>query len=67
LAELWLWEDCFLERGEPRVGHAAAVAEAVRRWAAAGADAVVLQPTADDPDPEGFMRFGATDVGPLVD
>jgi alkanesulfonate monooxygenase SsuD/methylene tetrahydromethanopterin reductase-like flavin-dependent oxidoreductase (luciferase family) len=47
-------------------GDAQAVAAAVRRWAAAGADTVVLQPTADDPDPEGFVRFVAEDVRPLV-
>jgi alkanesulfonate monooxygenase SsuD/methylene tetrahydromethanopterin reductase-like flavin-dependent oxidoreductase (luciferase family) len=47
-------------------GDARAVAEAVQRWADAGADAVVLQPTADDPDPEGFVRFVAADVRPLV-
>lgn len=48
------------------VGDAPAVAEAVRRWAAAGADTVVLQPTPDDPDPEGFMRFAAQEVAPLI-
>jgi alkanesulfonate monooxygenase SsuD/methylene tetrahydromethanopterin reductase-like flavin-dependent oxidoreductase (luciferase family) len=47
-------------------GDAATVAAAVRRWAHAGADTVVLQPTADDPDPEGFVRFVATEVRPLV-
>jgi alkanesulfonate monooxygenase SsuD/methylene tetrahydromethanopterin reductase-like flavin-dependent oxidoreductase (luciferase family) len=47
-------------------GDAPAVADAVRRWADAGADTVVLQPTADDPDPEGFLRFVATEVRPLV-
>jgi alkanesulfonate monooxygenase SsuD/methylene tetrahydromethanopterin reductase-like flavin-dependent oxidoreductase (luciferase family) len=47
-------------------GDAAAVAEAVRRWADAGADAVILQPTPDDPDPEGFVRFAAEQVAPLV-
>jgi alkanesulfonate monooxygenase SsuD/methylene tetrahydromethanopterin reductase-like flavin-dependent oxidoreductase (luciferase family) len=48
------------------VGDAAAVAEAVRRFAAAGADTVVLQPTPDDPDPEHFVRFAALEVAPLV-
>ena len=47
-------------------GDAQAVAAAVRRWAEAGADTVVLQPTTDDPDPEGFVRFVAEDVRPLV-
>ncbi|MEU5519369.1 LLM class flavin-dependent oxidoreductase [Streptomyces sp. NPDC047860] len=47
-------------------GDAAAVAEAVRRLADAGADSVVLQPTGDEPDPEGFVRFVAEDVRPLV-
>lgn len=47
-------------------GDAGAVAEAVRRLAGAGADTVVLQPTADEPDPEGFVRFTATEVRPLV-
>jgi alkanesulfonate monooxygenase SsuD/methylene tetrahydromethanopterin reductase-like flavin-dependent oxidoreductase (luciferase family) len=47
-------------------GDAHAVADAVNRWADAGADTVVLQPTADDPDPEGFVRFVAAEVAPLV-
>jgi len=47
-------------------GDAHAVAAGVRRWAEAGADTVVLQPTPDDPDPEGFMRFVAHEVRPLV-
>ncbi|MFB4319337.1 LLM class flavin-dependent oxidoreductase [Actinomadura sp. 21ATH] len=47
-------------------GDAAAVAEAVRRLADAGAGTVVLQPTADEPDPEGFVRFVAEQVRPLV-
>ena len=46
-------------------GDAAAIAEGVGRWAAAGADCIVLQPTDDEPDPEGFMRLAA-DVGRLL-
>ncbi|GAA3495684.1 LLM class flavin-dependent oxidoreductase [Streptomyces prasinosporus] len=55
--------------GEPDLGvagDAGAVAKAVRRLAEAGADSVVLQPTGDEPDPEGFVRFVARDVRPLV-
>ncbi|GAA1031516.1 LLM class flavin-dependent oxidoreductase [Virgisporangium ochraceum] len=48
------------------VGDAHAVAAAVRNLADAGADTVVPQPTADDPDPEGFVRFVAHEVRPLV-
>ncbi|MGI3200030.1 LLM class flavin-dependent oxidoreductase [Streptomyces sp. GLT-R25] len=47
-------------------GTAEAVAKAVQRLADAGADTVILQPTADEPDPEGFVRFTAEDVRPLV-
>ncbi|MEV7342745.1 LLM class flavin-dependent oxidoreductase [Streptomyces sp. NPDC093544] len=47
-------------------GDAGAVAKAVQRLADAGADTVILQPTADEPDPEGFVRFVAGDVRPLV-
>lgn len=47
-------------------GDAGAVAEGVRRWVDAGADTVVLQPTLDEPDPEGFVRFAATEVAPLL-
>jgi alkanesulfonate monooxygenase SsuD/methylene tetrahydromethanopterin reductase-like flavin-dependent oxidoreductase (luciferase family) len=47
-------------------GDAKAVAEAIGRFADAGADTVVLQPTADDPDPEGFVRFVAGQLRPLV-
>ncbi|MET9830646.1 LLM class flavin-dependent oxidoreductase [Streptomyces sp. NPDC006385] len=47
-------------------GDAGAVAKAVQRLADAGADTVVLQPTGDEPDPEGFVRFVAEDVRPLV-
>lgn len=47
-------------------GDAGAVAKAVERLVEAGADTVVLQPTADEPDPEGFVRFTAREVRPLV-
>jgi alkanesulfonate monooxygenase SsuD/methylene tetrahydromethanopterin reductase-like flavin-dependent oxidoreductase (luciferase family) len=47
-------------------GDAPAVAAAVRRIVEAGADTVVLQPTADEPDPEGFVRFAAEEVRPLL-
>ncbi|MCA2216847.1 LLM class flavin-dependent oxidoreductase [Jidongwangia harbinensis] len=48
-------------------GDAATIAAGVRRWAEAGADAVILQPTEDEPDPAGFLRFVAQEVRPLVD
>ena len=47
-------------------GDAAAVAEAVRRWGSAGATTVLLQPTLDEPDPAGFLRFVAEEVRPLL-
>jgi len=47
-------------------GDAPTVAAEVRRFAEAGADSIVLQPSADEPDPEGFVRFVATEVRPLV-
>ncbi|MDX2933216.1 LLM class flavin-dependent oxidoreductase [Streptomyces ipomoeae] len=47
-------------------GDATAVAKAVQRLTDAGADTVVLQPTGDEPDPEGFVRFVAEEVRPLV-
>ncbi|MFH8371457.1 LLM class flavin-dependent oxidoreductase [Streptomyces sp. NPDC018031] len=47
-------------------GDAERIADAVRRLAEAGADSVVLQPTADEPDPEGLIRFAAEEVRPLA-
>jgi alkanesulfonate monooxygenase SsuD/methylene tetrahydromethanopterin reductase-like flavin-dependent oxidoreductase (luciferase family) len=47
-------------------GDAGAVAATVDRFAAAGATTVVLQPTVDDPDPEGFVRAVGSEVRPLV-
>lgn len=48
------------------IGDAARIARDIARWADAGADTVVLQPTPDDPDPVGFVRFVASEVRPLV-
>lgn len=64
-AERRLWGYDSMD-GIAAVGDAAAVAAAVRGWAEAGADTVVLQPTRDDPDPERFVRFVAREVRPLV-
>jgi alkanesulfonate monooxygenase SsuD/methylene tetrahydromethanopterin reductase-like flavin-dependent oxidoreductase (luciferase family) len=47
-------------------GDAHAVADAVRSWAAAGADKVVLHPAPDDQDPLAFIRFTAEQVQPLL-
>jgi alkanesulfonate monooxygenase SsuD/methylene tetrahydromethanopterin reductase-like flavin-dependent oxidoreductase (luciferase family) len=47
-------------------GDAKAIAETVERFAEAGAGTVILQPTADDPDPEAFVRFVGEEVRPLV-
>jgi alkanesulfonate monooxygenase SsuD/methylene tetrahydromethanopterin reductase-like flavin-dependent oxidoreductase (luciferase family) len=56
-----------LEAGEVGVaGDAADVAATVRRFAEAGADTVVLQPTGDEPDIEGFVQFVAQQVRPLM-
>jgi alkanesulfonate monooxygenase SsuD/methylene tetrahydromethanopterin reductase-like flavin-dependent oxidoreductase (luciferase family) len=47
-------------------GDAKAVAATIERFVEAGATTVVLQPTPDDPDPEGFIRFVAEEVRPLI-
>lgn len=47
-------------------GDAAAVARGVQALVEAGADRVILQHTADEPDLEGFVRFTANEVRPLV-
>ncbi|MGW3988200.1 LLM class flavin-dependent oxidoreductase [Streptomyces sp. NPDC004830] len=47
-------------------GDAKAVAAAIERLVEAGADTVVLQPTADETDPEAFVRFAAQEVRALV-
>ncbi|MFI9503848.1 LLM class flavin-dependent oxidoreductase [Nocardia sp. NPDC052566] len=47
-------------------GSAEEIADAVRVRAAAGADTVVLEPTDDDPDLVGFVRFVGEQVRPLI-
>jgi alkanesulfonate monooxygenase SsuD/methylene tetrahydromethanopterin reductase-like flavin-dependent oxidoreductase (luciferase family) len=47
-------------------GDAGAIAQGAQRWIDAGATSVVLQPTADEPDPEGFVRFIGEEVRPLI-
>ncbi|NNH70667.1 LLM class flavin-dependent oxidoreductase [Nocardia uniformis] len=47
-------------------GDAHAIADCVARWTEAGATSVILEPTADDPDPAAFVRFVAEQVRPLV-
>jgi alkanesulfonate monooxygenase SsuD/methylene tetrahydromethanopterin reductase-like flavin-dependent oxidoreductase (luciferase family) len=57
------------ERGDLEFGahgDAAAIAAAVRRWADAGTDTVVLQP-GDDDDPVTYARFAGEQVRPLLD
>ena len=46
-------------------GDADAIAAAVRQWADAGADTVVLQPAAED-DPVAYARFAAEQVRPKL-
>ena len=47
-------------------GDAATIASAVQALADAGATAVAVQPTADEPDVEGFVRFLGREVAPLL-
>jgi alkanesulfonate monooxygenase SsuD/methylene tetrahydromethanopterin reductase-like flavin-dependent oxidoreductase (luciferase family) len=47
-------------------GDAHELARAVDEYTHAGADTVVFQPTADEPDMVGFARFVAREVRPLV-
>ena len=46
-------------------GDAAQIADGARRWAAAGANTIVLQPTASD-DPQAYVRFIGAEVQPLL-
>ncbi|WP_067563676.1 LLM class flavin-dependent oxidoreductase [Nocardia acidivorans] len=47
-------------------GDAREIADTVLRWAEAGATSVILQPTADEPDPNGFIRFVTDQLRPLI-
>jgi alkanesulfonate monooxygenase SsuD/methylene tetrahydromethanopterin reductase-like flavin-dependent oxidoreductase (luciferase family) len=47
-------------------GDADTIAATVRRLFDAGAYTVVLEPTVDDPDPVGFIRFAGTEIRPLL-
>mgnify|MGYP001306990099 CR=1 FL=1 len=52
--------------GAAVAGDAHAVADAVRFWAGAGVDKVVLHPASDETDPVAFVRFAAEQVQPLL-
>jgi alkanesulfonate monooxygenase SsuD/methylene tetrahydromethanopterin reductase-like flavin-dependent oxidoreductase (luciferase family) len=47
-------------------GDAAAIAQAIRSLAAVGCTSVVIQPTEDEPDLDGLVRFIAAEVKPLL-
>jgi alkanesulfonate monooxygenase SsuD/methylene tetrahydromethanopterin reductase-like flavin-dependent oxidoreductase (luciferase family) len=47
-------------------GDADAVAAGLQPWIEAGADSIVLQPAATEPDLEGFIQFVATEVQVLL-
>ncbi|MBT0768840.1 LLM class flavin-dependent oxidoreductase [Kineosporia sp. J2-2] len=47
-------------------GDAATIAADVRRLGQAGCTTVILQPTSDEPDLEGFIRFLGQEVRPLL-
>jgi len=53
-------------QGVGAAGDAQALATAVGALADAGATAVAIQPTADEPDLEGFVRFLGREVAPLL-
>nr|WP_218025245.1 LLM class flavin-dependent oxidoreductase [Nocardia jejuensis] len=54
------------EVGAGVAGGAETIADAVRRYAEAGADTVVLEPISDHPDPVEFVRFAGEEVRPLL-
>ncbi|MEL7977336.1 LLM class flavin-dependent oxidoreductase [Isoptericola sp. F-RaC21] len=65
-AELPLW-GAGPGRGIGAAGDARAIADGVLRLAAAGASAVSVQPTADEPDLAGFVELLGREVRPLLD
>ncbi|SKC75897.1 LLM class flavin-dependent oxidoreductase [Krasilnikoviella flava] len=65
-AELPLW-GAEPGRGIGAAGDARAIADGVLRLAAAGASAVAVQPTADEPDLAGFVELLGREVRPLLD
>jgi alkanesulfonate monooxygenase SsuD/methylene tetrahydromethanopterin reductase-like flavin-dependent oxidoreductase (luciferase family) len=60
--ELLRWDRADGAPGRGVAGDARTVADAVRRLARIGATSVVLQPTEDEPDLEGFVEFVGRDV-----
>ena len=60
--ELRRWDRADAAPGRGVAGDARAVADAVRRLGLIGATSVVLQPTEDEPDLEGFVEFVGRDV-----
>ncbi|WP_277207717.1 LLM class flavin-dependent oxidoreductase [Isoptericola croceus] len=63
--ELPLW-GAATDRGIGAAGDAATIAAAVLALADAGATAVAIQPTADEPDLAGFVDFLGREVRPLL-
>ncbi|MFE7799463.1 LLM class flavin-dependent oxidoreductase [Nocardia sp. NPDC057440] len=55
------------QAGAGIAGDPDSIADTVRRYTAAGADTVVLEPTDDDPNPVEFVRFVGEKVRPLLD
>jgi alkanesulfonate monooxygenase SsuD/methylene tetrahydromethanopterin reductase-like flavin-dependent oxidoreductase (luciferase family) len=49
-----------------RRGNAEATVAEIKAWAAAGAHRVVLEPAADETDPQGFIRFVASGIQPML-
>ena len=63
--ELASW-DLPAEDGLGLAGDAAEIARGMRGYVAAGADSIVVVPTADEPDIEGLIEFLGREVRPLL-